>query len=299
MKMKGIILDFDVSNNIGKIRGWNEQIYKFTNSDWKDRQEFPRAGLLVDFEVDSNNAAHDIYCIFKNEIAETENKTPKKKTRTWKPGQIWKFGKFLVMRRGASLPNRCIKTNRPTTSKVTEKLYWLHPGNVWAWAGTIGVFLILLLYPAVVQKESISIGLCEEFLARRRKGIAASSILLKAIFISLMVFIAVMVAGFVGILPRRSDLFLLYFILLFFIPWILFACRLAVKAWLLDLISIVWIEDEYIFIKGVNQEYISEFPEWSDYSNFTLPTETGQYDLWMSIPVFIGILVWILIENFK
>ena len=144
MKMKGIILDFDVLNNIGKIRGWNEQIYKFTNSDWKDRQEFPRAGLLVDFEVDSNNAAHDIYCIFKNEIAETENKTPKKKTRTWKPGQVWKFGKFLVMRRGASLPNRCIKTNRPTTSKVREKLYWLHPGNVWAWAGTIGVFLTLL-----------------------------------------------------------------------------------------------------------------------------------------------------------
>lgn len=278
MKIKGIILDFDVLNNIGKIRGWNEQIYKFTNSDWKDRQEFPRAGLLVDFEVDSNNAAHDIYCIFKNEIAETENKTPKKKTRTWKPGQIWKFGKFLVMRRGASLPNRCIKTNRPTTSKVREKLYWHHPGNVWA--GTIGVFLTLLLYPAVVQKESISIGLCEEFLARRRKAIAASSILLKAIFISLMVFIAVMVANCVGIRPS-SDLFLLYFILLFFIPWILFACRLAVKAWLLDLISIVWIEDEYIFIKGVNQEYISEFPEWSDYSNFTLPTQTSQYDLWM------------------
>lgn len=234
----------------------------------------------MNFEVDSNNAAHDIYCIFKNEIA--ENKTPKKKTSTWKFQEIWKFGKFLVMRRGASLPNRCIKTNRPTTQKVREKLYWHHPSNVWA--GTIGVFLTLLLYYALVQKESISIGLCEEFLDRRQKGIAASRILLKTIFIS---FIAVMFADFVGIISG-SVFFLLFFIL--------FACRLVVEAWLFDFISIVWIEDEYIFIKGVNQEYISEFPEWSDYSDFTLPT---QNDSWMFILLAIGFLVWILIEHFK
>ncbi len=30
-------------------------------------------------------------------------------------------------------------------------------------------------------------------------------------------------------------------------------------------ISIVWIQGEYICIRGINKEYLSEFPEWSDY----------------------------------
>jgi hypothetical protein len=30
-------------------------------------------------------------------------------------------------------------------------------------------------------------------------------------------------------------------------------------------ISIVWIQGEYICIRGINKEYLSEVPEWSDY----------------------------------
>jgi hypothetical protein len=30
-------------------------------------------------------------------------------------------------------------------------------------------------------------------------------------------------------------------------------------------ISIAWIQGEYICIRGINKEYLSEFPEWSNY----------------------------------
>ena len=53
--MKGEIILFDKTTNIGKISGHDGNRYAFTRQDWSDNQ-IPRVGMSVDFEVVENNA---------------------------------------------------------------------------------------------------------------------------------------------------------------------------------------------------------------------------------------------------
>lgn len=41
---------------------------------------------------------------------------------------VWRNGNLLIMRRNASLPERCVKCNRPATHSRLQKLSW-HPAG--------------------------------------------------------------------------------------------------------------------------------------------------------------------------
>ncbi|MBC1191018.1 hypothetical protein PN434_03375 [Microcystis aeruginosa CS-558/01A06] len=98
--MEGTILRFDTSNNTGVIRGNDGTRYQFTNSDWKDEKEFPRVGLLVNFEVNLNNEPVDIYCI------------PKDKGK-----RIWQYDGYLVMLRGGISTKSLYQNQSPGNGK--------------------------------------------------------------------------------------------------------------------------------------------------------------------------------------
>jgi hypothetical protein len=83
---------------------------------------------------------------------------------------LWRTGKFLVMRRDAVLPNRCVKCNADAPmEKLRRKLFWHHP-------------LIYLLIPAgllfyaiiatiVGKRARIEIGLCPEHRRKRKRDL--------------------------------------------------------------------------------------------------------------------------------
>jgi len=242
-QMEGTILRFDISNNTGVIRGNDGTRYQFTNSDWKDEKEFPRVGLSV-----------DIYCI------------PKDKGK-----RIWQYDGYLVMLRGASLPNRCIKTNRPVTGKEEQTLsfnpLFVNFSALFSaliriiflifvpWIVTIPV---IIAYFAMTKYEKITFGLSQEVKKQHR-------LLTDRIF-SCVIFGMIMAAATIHFLNLAYgdgivSVSLVIFALLCLPFWlILRKSPLSTSG-----ISIVWIQGEYICIRGINKEYLSEFPEWSDY----------------------------------
>ena len=229
-QMAGTILRFDISNNTGVIRGNDGTRYQFKNSDWKDEKEFPRVGLSVNFEVNLNNEPVDIYCI------------PKDKGK-----RIWQYDGYLVMLRGASLPNRCIKTNRPVTGKEEHTLSFINPHwFLLILVPRIGIILVLIANFAMTKYEKINFGLSQEVKKQHR--------LLTDTILSCVIFMIIMAAV-------NVHYSLVIFALLCLPFWlILRKSPLSTSG-----ISIVWIQGEYICIRGINKEYLSEFPEWSNY----------------------------------
>ena len=59
--MKGKILNFDETSNIGKISGYDGNRYDFTKNDWKSNGN-PNQNSEVDFEI-QENSAKDIFCL--------------------------------------------------------------------------------------------------------------------------------------------------------------------------------------------------------------------------------------------
>lgn len=62
--MKGRILGFDETKQIGLLRGDDGNRYPFKKEEWQDNDSIPTSGLEVDFSPD-NNFAKDIYPIYQ------------------------------------------------------------------------------------------------------------------------------------------------------------------------------------------------------------------------------------------
>lgn len=131
--MKGTVLDFDVAADRGLLRGEDGKRYQFSSVDWKDKKEFPRAGLSVDFEIDSDsqvtnmyfeidspNQALDIYCCAEPKkkaattyLANTASPKPKRPALGC-GGAIVLF--FLIGLLGNLLPN--LEPDKPTQTNI-------------------------------------------------------------------------------------------------------------------------------------------------------------------------------------
>ena len=96
---------------------------------------------------------------------------------------VWRDGKWLVMDRNASLPQRCVKCNAPADEPTkARKLYWHHPAIYLL----ILLQVIIYLIVALVTRKQIEVrpGLCGEHKGKRRNalyvtfcGLAASVLL--------------------------------------------------------------------------------------------------------------------------
>jgi hypothetical protein len=94
---------------------------------------------------------------------------------------IWRSGKFLVMRKDASLPSRCVKCDADAPgAKLPRKLFWHHPA---AYLLILPGLLIYLIVATVIGKRAkVQIALCHKHRERRKRhlviawGIFLSSI---------------------------------------------------------------------------------------------------------------------------
>lgn len=88
---------------------------------------------------------------------------------------IHRDGDLLVIRDGAVLPARCLKTNRPIGASdytATKKVYWT-PG--WVWALLLLSPLIALIVAAILQKKAtLTYSLSRELRSRYMKRTAIS-----------------------------------------------------------------------------------------------------------------------------
>lgn len=156
---------------------------------------------------------------------------------------IWRSKALLIMTKDAALPNRCVKCNAPTVERLKRKLQWHHPALYLLVLVSILVYAIVAM---VVRKTAtVNLGLCEEHRESRKLSIIITVLL-----------------AFVAMLSCIAGL-------QFEIPVLVLASfGLVLAAAIYGTLSIrvvvpTKIDEHFVWIKGVDANYLQEFPEWN------------------------------------
>ena len=70
--MKGVILDYSIQHNAGVISGDDQNRYNFKGSDWRGQRP-PASGDKVDFAIDTQGQANDVYLAIGNANSTIQN----------------------------------------------------------------------------------------------------------------------------------------------------------------------------------------------------------------------------------
>ena len=155
---------------------------------------------------------------------------------------VWRNNSVLVMTKQALLPNRCIKCNAPADEQLKRKLTWHHPA---LYLLALASLLIYVVVAMVVRKTAtVNIGLCEDHSSARRRNIAITWALGLASG-----------AGFVVAIMLEDGTFAVLgiFLLLATAIYGIVTLRVVVPT---------KIDDYFVWLKGIDTNYLQQFPEW-------------------------------------
>ena len=159
------------------------------------------------------------------------------------PGRgVWRERSKLVMSRDAELPPRCVKCNVATHLRLKRRLTWHHP----ALYLIILVALLIYFIVAMVLRKSatVEIGLCDEHQAKRRRDI--------------WITIALVIVGLLGFVCAIGFGDPTYLLLAFgaFFAALIYGIAVA------RVIAPAKIDDRFVWLTGVNKQYLDELPSW-------------------------------------
>ncbi len=86
---------------------------------------------------------------------------------------VWRDGKMLVVRKGAELPDRCLKCAAPTKgfrNRFSRSLSWHKP--IWFLTFLISPILYVLVYFCVRRRAWVTVGFCPLHRKKRARAIA-------------------------------------------------------------------------------------------------------------------------------
>ena len=160
---------------------------------------------------------------------------------------IWRRDKMLVMHKKAILPDRCVKTNQPTTRKLKRSLTWHHPAIFLAILANLLIYLILAL--ALRKTAVIYIGLSEEHYERRKRNIWIAWGLF-------LLGVSLFFGAAVSMSPGSNELLVLGLIfgpiiIVIAALWGIYGCRVVYPK---------KIDNDYVYLKGVCEDYLAQFP---------------------------------------
>jgi hypothetical protein len=158
---------------------------------------------------------------------------------------IWREGKTLVVSKDAALPDRCVKCNEVTTQRLTRKLSWHHPALYFL---IIVATLIYVIVAMILRKRAtLVLGLCEKHTAQRRT------------FIWITLLLALGGLGGFVLAISAGDIMPAFIGLLLWLTAIIFGVRST---------RVVYpqkIDDRFVWLRGVNADYLDQFPQWPGY----------------------------------
>jgi len=158
---------------------------------------------------------------------------------------IWRNGKTLVMTKDAQLPDRCVKCNAFTNGRLRRKFSWHHPA---IYILLIVAWLFYLIVAMIVRKRAtVDLGLCEEHSAKRRTYIWISWLLALG---GVAGFVLAMIAG------DGTPALIGFLLLLTAIVFGVITTRVVYPS---------KIDDRFVWLKGVNAEYLNQLPAWPGY----------------------------------
>jgi len=156
---------------------------------------------------------------------------------------IWRSKALLVMTKQASLPDRCIKCNAPTADRLKRKLQWHHPALYLLIVVSILVYAIVAM---VLRKTAVvNFGLCAEHRESRKLSI---------IITVFLVVVAVLLA-IAGVQWETAGLVF---------AGLAFVLAAAIYGTItIRVVAPTKIDEHYVWIKGVDADFLQEFPEWT------------------------------------
>jgi hypothetical protein len=156
--------------------------------------------------------------------------------------RIWRDNSILVMTKDALLPGRCVKCNAYTEERLRRKLSWHHPALFLLILFSILVFAIVAM---VVRKTAtVDVGFCPEHRAARKKHTVITWAL------------GLMSIACLGLAALFEDA-------TFVLGAIAFLFATAIYGIItLRVVVPTKIDDQFVWLKGVNAEYLQEFPDW-------------------------------------
>lgn len=154
---------------------------------------------------------------------------------------VWRRGKLLVMGRDASLPHRCVRCNQPAQRRLSKKLSWHRPLVYLTLLLHVVIYLIVAL--SVRKKATVEIPLCSEHDNRRRVSL----------WIAVALLLVAVGASIIGMAEGQPELFA--------IGTVAFLVCLVVAAAVSNPVIPKRIDDEYVWLKKVSPEYLSNLPE--------------------------------------
>jgi hypothetical protein len=158
-------------------------------------------------------------------------------------GLVWRYERQMVTRSDTPLPDRCVRCNAPAKGfRLKRKLSWHPPAYfLLAFAG----LLVYIIVAMCVRKEAtLYIGLCETHRAQRTRFILGS-------VIGGLIGLGLLLVGAAyqsGVLAFTGLVLILTAMIL-----------AAVKA---PVISTAKIENDFVWVKGANDAFLAELPEW-------------------------------------
>lgn len=155
---------------------------------------------------------------------------------------VWRDKGTLIMTKDARLPDRCIKCNAPTPTRLKRKLNWHHP------AIYILIFVAILIYAIVAtvvrKRATVEFGLCDEHVQKRRRNIAITWAL---VLLGLLCFFVAIAAS--DGTPALLGLLLMFGGVIFGVV----GTRVAAPS---------RIDDHYVWLSGINKDYLDLLPQW-------------------------------------
>jgi len=155
---------------------------------------------------------------------------------------IWRSKSVLVMTKQAPLPDRCVKCNAPTHHKLKRNLRWHHPALYILVVGGLLFYFILAL--VLSKRATINVGLCETHAAARKRDILITWMLVLLSFASFYFAAA------------TEEMSLLLVGLALFLGAVIYG---VVKT---RVVAPQKIDDHYVWLTGLNANYLEQFPEW-------------------------------------
>jgi hypothetical protein len=155
---------------------------------------------------------------------------------------IWRSKSVLVMMKQAPLPDRCVKCNAPTQHKLKRNLRWHHPAlYILVFGGLLFYFLLALV---LSKRATIDVGLCETHAATRKRDIVITWMLVLLSF------------GSFYLAATTEEMSLLFVGLTLLLGAVIYG---IVKA---RVVAPQKIDDHYVWLTGLNANYLEQFPEW-------------------------------------
>lgn len=155
---------------------------------------------------------------------------------------IWRSKSTLVMAKHAPLPPRCVKCNEPTRQTLKRNLRWHHPALYILIA--VGFLFYVILAMVLSKSATIHVGLCEAHASARKRDIVITC------FVVLLSFVSFYVAA------AMEDMTFLFFGSLVFLVGVIYG---IVRT---RVVAPQKIDDQYVWLTGVNSNYLQQFPEW-------------------------------------